>query len=135
VNVTDLFWPGLIRSTVFVLTIAPCGFWIVTVTLIPTSCESPPSWIATTNESPVVATTVFVVDSDSVWPPGRVFTSTMFVPWRPVGVPPVDVPRRRVRRSDIDRSLVRSRFATNFESGTVTPLIPSFCSSAVNGPL
>ena len=35
----------------------------------------------------------------------------MFVPWMPVGVPPlVDVPRSRVRTSAIERSVVRSRF-------------------------
>ena len=36
--VTVFVWPGLMSARVFVYTIAPCGFWIVTVTLIPTSC-------------------------------------------------------------------------------------------------
>ena len=48
----------------------------------------------------------------------------MFVPWMPVGVPPVVAPFSRVRSSAIERSVVRSRLATKFESGTETPLTP-----------
>ena len=48
----------------------------------------------------------------------------MFVPWMPVGVPPVVAPFNRVRSSAIERSVVRSRLATKFESGTETPLTP-----------
>ena len=59
----------------------------------------------------------------------------MFVPCTPLGVPPVVVPRSRVRSSAIERSVVRSRFATKFESGGTMPLIPSFCSSLRAGSL
>ena len=59
----------------------------------------------------------------------------MFVPWRPLGVPPVEPdaaePLIRSQIGTIERVLARSGVWTKFESGTSTPLMSSVFSSTI----
>ena len=77
--------------------------------------------------------TVLDADTDSSLPPGSATVFTMFVPCRPLGVPPVEAPRSRFSTPAIDVEVIRSVFATKCDSGTWTPLMPSFCRSSLVG--
>jgi hypothetical protein len=80
----------LIRSIAFVWTIGVGDCWMVSVTLICTSCESPVSSTVTAKPRSVVAVTVFSVDSESSWFAGRATVLTIPVPCRPPPlVPPL----------------------------------------------
>ena len=138
-NTTVFVSSGLMMSIVCFFTIGVGLCWIVSVTSIFTSWLSPPLATATANARSVEASTVFSADSERTCPPGTTVTCSMFVPCRPLGVPPVEPeaaePLIRSQIGTIERVLARSGVWTKLESGTSTPLISSSCSVATDGSL
>ena len=91
-KVTDFTSPASMIGIVDVFTMLFGCFGMVSVTLICTSWLSPVSRTPTSNASCSVTLMVVCVVVERSWPLGKALTYEIPVPWRPVGVPPVEAP-------------------------------------------
>ncbi len=82
---------------------------------------------------PAETFTVVADDVESRTLPGFATTDTSWSPCFPLGVPPVEAPASRVRRSPNERALTRSGFEMNWDGGTTTPVTPWAFISCVAG--
>src|SRR5436190_18039952 len=121
-NVTVCCCPGWISWIDFRRTIGAPPASIRSVTGTFTSWKSPEFWTVATKERSADTFTVAGDDVERSTPWGCERTETSPSPCLPLGVPPVEAPCRRWRRSPNERALTSSGLETKRESGTTTPV-------------